>query len=88
MGDTGERCLVTVDGTDFRIQEPSPFSTKWYSHKFRGPGIRYEIAICIKTGWIVEFNGPFPYGRLPDIKIFRSLLKQILCTSEKVIVDH
>ena len=88
MGDTGEKCLVTVDGTDFRIQEPKPFSTKWYSHKFRGPGIRYELVVCIKTGWIVAYNGPFPCGRWPDIKIFRSMLKQRLYWNEKVIADR
>ena len=31
----GSSCKVSVDGTDFRIQEPSPFSKSWYSHKFR-----------------------------------------------------
>ena len=37
--------LKSLDGTDFRIREPSPFSTKWWSFKFNGPGLRYEIAI-------------------------------------------
>ena len=66
MADPGQRCKITVDGTDFRIQEPSPFDPKWYSHKFRGPGLRYEIGVCIKTGWIVWVNGPFPAGAWPD----------------------
>jgi hypothetical protein len=39
---------VTVDGTDFRINEPTDFSTKWFSHKFKDPGLRYEVAISIK----------------------------------------
>jgi len=32
-------CAVSVDGTDFRIQEPIPFDAKWFSHKFNGPGL-------------------------------------------------
>ena len=88
MGDTGEKRLVTVDGTDFRIQQPTPFSTKWYSYKYCGPGIRYEVVVCIKTGWIAPYNGPFPCGRWSDIKIFRSLLKQKLFRNEKVIADR
>ena len=46
----GKTCLITVDGIDFRINEPKPFSKKWYSHKFHGPGLRYEIGVCIQTG--------------------------------------
>jgi hypothetical protein len=57
---------VTVDGTDFRIQEPRPFSKSWFSHKYNGPGVRYEVGICIKTGWIVWVNGPFKCGDCPD----------------------
>ena len=39
IGDTGNDALVSIDGTDFRIQEPKPFSSKWFSKKFKGPGI-------------------------------------------------
>ena len=43
----GNRCLISIDGTDCQIQEPTPFSPKWFSHKFNGPGIRYEVGILI-----------------------------------------
>lgn len=33
----------SVDESDFRIFEPTPFSPKCHSHKFVGPGLRYEI---------------------------------------------
>jgi hypothetical protein len=79
---------VTVDGTDFRIQEPTPFSTKWYSHKFGAAGLRYEVAVCIQTGDIVWIHGPFPCGAWPDIKIFRNRLKQALAHGEKVEADN
>jgi hypothetical protein len=85
-GDQLNRCLVSVDGTDFIIQEPSPFSSSWYSHKSNGPALRYEIAICIQTGWIVFYHGPFPAG-MSDLKIFRIKLKTILGPLEKVIAD-
>ena len=64
-----ERCTVSVDGTDFRILEPRPFNKCWFSHKFKGPGVRYEVAVSIKEGWIVWVRGPFACGKWPDICI-------------------
>jgi len=87
VGDASNRCLVTVDGTDFRIQEPSPFNRKWYSSKFNGPGVRYEVGICIQSGDIVWIHGPFPCGLMPDIRIFRIKLKDLLLPGEQVIAD-
>ena len=69
------------------IFEQSPFDAKWFSHKFKGPGLRYEIAICIVTGHIVWVYGAFPCGSHPDLKIFRSGLADILGPTEKVIAD-
>ena len=88
IGDTGQRCLVTVDGVDFSIPEPTPWSSIWFSHKFNGAGLRYELAVSIATGWIVAFNGPFECGSWPDLKIFRSLLKQKLGNGERVVADR
>lgn len=81
-------CSVTVDGTDFRIYEPTDFNTKWFSHKFNGPGIRYEVAISIKGGQIVHIQGPYPAGKWPDIKIFRECLKYKLLEGEKAEADN
>lgn len=81
------RVYVTVDGTDCRIMEPRPFSTDWFSHKFGGPGLRYEIAVAIKTGTIVWANGPYPCGLFPDIKIFNDVLRKKLDSDEKVLAD-
>jgi hypothetical protein len=86
-GDRNKACKVTVDGTDFRINEPSPFNRKWFSHKFNGPGVRYEIAVCIQTGDIVWIYGPFACGRWPDMKIFKSKLINKLLPGEKVEAD-
>ena len=83
--------MMTVDGVDFEIREPYPFNKEtskiWYNHKFKGPGLRYELALCIKTGDIVWFNGPFPCG-VPDLNIFSSGLKKLLGPGEKVIADR
>lgn len=87
MNDEGNICLVSVDGTDFRILNWKPFWTGWYSHKFHGPGVRYEVAVCILTGHIVWINGPFPCGRYADITIFRRDLIHELEDNEKVEAD-
>ena len=76
---------ITVDGTDFRIQEPVPFDTGWFSHKFKGPGVRYEVGIAIQTGWIVWVNGPFMCGNWPDLRIARDSLHAELEAGEGYI---
>ena len=85
--DIGNVALVSVDGTDFEIYQWQPFWTGWYSHKFKGPGVRYEVGLCILTGEIVWIHGPFPCGRWPDLKIFRSAMKNSLSPGEKVVAD-
>ena len=87
MSDPNQRCNITFDRTDFRIQEPIPFNPKWYSHKFKGPGLRYEVAICIKTGWIVWVNGPFPAGEWPDRKIAQAGINHHLDENECYVGD-
>lgn len=44
----GAEYKILVDGTDFIIHEPSPFSPEWYSHKFRGLGWRYEVGVSVR----------------------------------------
>ena len=76
----GSICKVTVDGTDFRICLPQGQGNwkKYYSHKFKGPALRYELAISIGSGEIVHLKGPFRPGVMNDIKIFRLYLKKKL----------
>jgi hypothetical protein len=76
---------MTVDGTDFRIPEQGPtFSSHKYNMK---SGFRYEVALCIKTGSIVWFNGPFACGKWQDITIFRMGLMTYLEEGERVKAD-
>jgi DDE superfamily endonuclease len=82
MKDNGSQCKITVDGTDFRIMEPHPFDPKWLSEKFNGPGVKYEVGVCIQTGWIVHVNGPFPCGQWHDLTVARDSLCYKLAGSE------
>lgn len=88
LRDNGSTCKITVDGTDCRIQEPIPFDEKWYSHKFKGAGLRYEVGLCIQTGHIVWKNGPYPCGAFPDINIARDVLVKLpRFRTEKFLAD-
>lgn len=91
LGDTHSQfpsCHVSVDGTDFRIQEPTPFSSRWFSSKFRGPGVRYEIGISVINPKIIWVNGPFPCGTWPDLRIFKQRMCASLYSGEFVIGDR
>jgi hypothetical protein len=79
---------MTVDCTDTPINEQFPFSKRWYSFKFKGPGVRYEVGVCIQTGDIVWINGPFEPGEWNDLTIFRHELKGRLGPDEMVEVDR
>ena len=78
---------VSIDGTDMRINEPTPWSTKWYSHKFHAAGLRYEIGICIVSGDIVWVIGGYACGDWPDLEISRNGILTLLDDGEKVIAD-
>jgi len=81
-------CKISVDGRDFSIQEPSPFDRKWYSHKFKGAGVWYEVGVCLQTGDIIWMNGPFECGSFPDGKIAAEMgLYASLDDSEKFVCD-
>lgn len=41
---------ASIDGVDFPIVEPNPFSSKWHSHKFHGARPRYEAGVAIGVG--------------------------------------
>lgn len=68
--------------------ERTTFSPKWYSHKFHGPGLRYELGICIRTGDIVWAHGRFPCGEWPDLRLARPAFILGLQEGERVIADR
>lgn len=85
--DIGNDCLVSVDVTDFQVLNYLPFCKRWFSHKFRGPGVRYEVALNIRTGDIVWIYGPSPCGSHSDLVIFREAMKTELDKGEHVEAD-
>ena len=68
IGDVGATCLVTVDGTNFQIYEPKPWSKKWYYRKIDGAGLHYEVAINIQMGCM--------YGSMVQAHVVHSMTKQ------------
>lgn len=78
------RTALTVDGTDQPIPE---HGREYFSHKFKGSALRYEVAVGIHTGLIHFLNGPFPAGKFPDINIFRLGLKTELEENETCEAD-
>ena len=79
-------CFISVDGTDCKITERRPFNSKYFSFKFKGPGLKYEIGLAIETGRIVWVNGGIPC-RTHDLTLARSKLVKKLLPDEKIIAD-
>ena len=72
MGDVRNNCLLSVDGTDFRLA--MGWSKAFYSFKFKRSGYRYKVGLCIKTGDICWWNGPNKPGDWNDKMIFKDAL--------------
>ena len=73
-----------MDGTDCPIWKTG---SCWFSHKFKKPGVRYELGVLILNGDICSLNGPFACGDWPDIKKIRTGLKGCLDEGERVEAD-
>ena len=80
-------CYVTVDGTDFRIEEPTPFDGKCYSHKFKAAGLRYGIGVTFNGGLLVWFRGPYLAGEFSHVRMFHDSMKNSLKEGEYIIAD-
>ena len=80
------QCFISVDGTDCKITERRPFNSKYFSFKFKGPGLKYEIGLSITTGRIVWVNGGIPC-KTHDLTLARSRLVKKLFRGEKIIAD-
>jgi hypothetical protein len=86
MNDNGNTCKVSIDGTDCPIYKSQPLNPKYFSHKLNGTGVKYEVGICILTGWICWLNGPFPAGN-PDLRISRRGIGSYLEKKELILAD-
>ena len=85
MGDIGNDCLLSVDGTDFRVAKS--YEKPYYSYKFKKSGFRYEVALCIKTGDICWWAGPYLPGIWNDNMIFQDGLVNFLEAGERCETD-
>jgi hypothetical protein len=88
--DMGNDCLMTVDGTDFRIPQKGKAisGNAFASHKYAGKSaLRYELGVDILAGRLVWIQGPYPAGKWPDIKIFNAVLSHFLELGERVEAD-
>jgi hypothetical protein len=70
-GDILNNCLMTVDGTDFRVPQKGT-ATKgnaFESHKYAGKSaLRYELGVSILGGDLVWIQGPYPAGKFTILK--------------------
>ena len=77
LGDVLNECLVTVNGTDFRVPQKGT-ATKgnaFASHKYAGKSaLRYELGVSILGRDLVWIQGPYPAGTYTGIKIFNKVL--------------
>ena len=85
-GDVGRDCLLSVDGTDFRIA--MGYCKVFWSYKFKKSGLRYEVGLCIKTGNICWWSGPYAPGKWNDLAIFRDSLVSMLEPGERCETDR
>jgi hypothetical protein len=86
--DVGVVFFFTVDGTHFKINEPTPFSTEWSSQKLGGhAGLNYEIALAIWDTKLLWVHGPTKPGKVNDITVFRGEASKGLTKSLKEKVD-
>eukprot|EP00536_Pseudo-nitzschia_multiseries_P013684 jgi/Psemu1/212457/e_gw1.601.3.1 len=78
--------LLTLDCTDCMINEPFPWDRKWCSHKFNGPGLKYELAVAIFSNKICWTRGPF-FATANESRIFKEGLGLELPDDEPVECD-
>ncbi len=85
MGDTLNDCLLSVDGTDLMIA--MGYCKCFWSYKSKKSEVRYEVGLCIKTGDIWWWNGPYEPGVWNDGMIFADSLKSHLELGEQCEMD-
>ena len=91
VGDVHNDCLMSIDGTDFRILQKGAAvkGNEFGSHKYAGKSaLRYELGVCILTGHLVWIQGPYPAGKYNDIAIFNMCSAHNLDPYEHVEADN
>ncbi len=78
--------MLSIDGTDFCIA--MGWSKSVYSYKFKKSGLWYKVGLCIKTGDICWWSGPYAPRIWNDLSIFRDRLMTNLEPGEQVETDR
>ncbi len=89
--DAGNNCLMTNDGTDFRIHQKGPAArgNAFASHKYKGKSaLGYKLGVNILAGNLIWISGPYPAGKYIDIAIFKDVLAHCLKPGDQVEVDN
>ena len=91
INDTGNDCLMFIDGTNFQIPQTGEAKLgNWFaSHKYSFKlSLHYEIGVSIIRGDLVWIHGPYPAGRFNGIAIFNNVLRHFLELGERVEADN
>lgn len=79
--------LNSINRTHFRRCEKYSFFSKFYSHNFNEPGLRYKLLLKLSEDTILWKIDPFHCGTFPDQNIFRGNLKTKLSHGDGVICE-
>ncbi len=83
----GNDCLMTINGTNFRIQQKGAArkGNLFGSHKYAGKSaLRYKLGVDILVGNLVWVKGPYPTDAWSNIIFFNSVLSHCLEPGECV----
>jgi hypothetical protein len=89
--DVGSDCLMTIDGTDYRILQKGAArkGNAFGSFKHAGKSaLCYELGVDILAGNLVWVSGPYPAGKYTNIAIFNSILANCLEPGDRVEADN
>ncbi len=83
----GNDCLMSIDGTDHRIEQKRS-ATKgkaFASHKYAmNSALQYKLGVDILANNLVWVCGPYPRGKNNAVRIFNSILSQSLEPGDQV----
>jgi len=88
-----EIIAISTDGVDFKLWEKQhdkyPIDTQAMSHKFKGCGAKYLIALSVYKAKCLLIAGPFLGGK-PDLDIFREcgLMEKLKANGKVCIADR
>jgi hypothetical protein len=71
VNDVGNVCLMTINGTNFHIQQKGAArkANLFGSHKYAGKfALRYKLRVDILVEYLVWVKGQYPAGAWNDVK--------------------